>query len=93
VIVRLQSSNRSLPHQHQDLHQLTYLYLVEDRETNLSSGVLDLWPRWLARGGAGQYPTRGGGGHYLAGGGRGSHVKGCLAAGDPPQGIRGVGPV
>jgi hypothetical protein len=32
VIARLRSSVRSLLHQHQDLHQSTYLYLIEDRE-------------------------------------------------------------
>jgi hypothetical protein len=32
VIARLQSSIRSLLHQHRDLHQSTYLYLSEDQE-------------------------------------------------------------
>jgi hypothetical protein len=32
VIARLQSSVRNLLHQRQDLHQLIYLYLLEDRE-------------------------------------------------------------
>jgi hypothetical protein len=32
VIARLRSSVRSLLHQYRDFHQLTYLYLTEDRE-------------------------------------------------------------
>jgi hypothetical protein len=32
VIARLQSSIQSLLHQHRDLYQSTYLYLLEDRE-------------------------------------------------------------
>jgi hypothetical protein len=32
VIARLGSSIQSLLHQHRDLHQLTYLYLMEERE-------------------------------------------------------------
>jgi hypothetical protein len=41
VIVRLQSSVRSLLHQHRDLHQSTYLYLAEDREPTSHQVVLD----------------------------------------------------
>jgi hypothetical protein len=46
--------------------------------------VLELWPGCPAGGGAGQFP---------AGSGGGGHVKVCLAAGDPPHDIMGVGPV
>jgi hypothetical protein len=46
--------------------------------------VVELWPGCPAGGGAGQ---------FLAGSGGGGHVKVCLAAGDPPHDIMGVGPV
>jgi hypothetical protein len=41
VIVRLRLSVQSLLHQHQDLHQSTYLYLAEDREPTSHQVVLD----------------------------------------------------
>jgi hypothetical protein len=44
-------------------------------------------------GGAGQYLAGGGGSQYPAIGGGGSHIGGCPAAGDPPHGISGVGPI
>jgi hypothetical protein len=56
-------------------------------------GVLELWPGWPAGHGGGQYPATGGGGQYPAAGIGGGHIGGCLAAGDPPHGITGVGPV
>jgi hypothetical protein len=37
VTASVQSSVQSLHHQHRDLHQLTYLYVLEDRDPNLSS--------------------------------------------------------
>jgi hypothetical protein len=55
--------------------------------------VLELWARWPAGGGGGQYPLEGGGGQYPPGGGGSGHVGGCLATGDPPHGITGGGPV
>jgi hypothetical protein len=54
--------------------------------------VLELWLGWPAGGGGGQYPPEGGGGQYPPGGGSG-HVGGCPAAGDPPHGIMGGGPI
>jgi hypothetical protein len=47
-------------------------------------GVLELWFGCPAGGGGSQYPVEGGGG---------GHVEVCLAVGDPPHGIMGVGPV
>jgi hypothetical protein len=41
VITRFQSSIQSLHHQHRDLHQLTYLYLLKDRETTPHQVVSD----------------------------------------------------
>jgi hypothetical protein len=41
VIVRLRSSVRSLFHQCRGLHQLTYLYLVEDQEPTSHQVVSD----------------------------------------------------
>jgi hypothetical protein len=41
IIARLRSSVRSLLHQHQDLHQSTYLYLSEDREPTSHQVVSD----------------------------------------------------
>jgi hypothetical protein len=55
--------------------------------------VLELWLGWPAGGGGGQYPLEGGGGQHPPVGGGGGHVGGCLAVGDPPDGITGGGPV
>jgi hypothetical protein len=41
VIARLRSSVRSLIHQRLDLHILTYLYLMEDREPTYQQVVSD----------------------------------------------------
>jgi hypothetical protein len=41
VIARLLSSVRSLLHQHQDLHQSTYLYLTDDQEPTTHQVVSD----------------------------------------------------
>jgi hypothetical protein len=41
VTVRVQRYVRSLHHQHQDLHQLTYLYLSEDWDPTSYQVVLD----------------------------------------------------
>jgi hypothetical protein len=41
VIARLRLSVRSLLHQRQDLHQLSYLYLTEDRESTSHEVVSD----------------------------------------------------
>jgi hypothetical protein len=53
--------------------------------------VLELWPAWSARGGAGQYPAGSGGDQYPVGGSGGSHVGGYPTVTDPPHGITGVG--
>jgi hypothetical protein len=50
----------------------------------VGGGVLELRLGW---------PTGDGGGQYPAGGSGGDHVEGCLAAGDPPHDITGVGPI
>jgi hypothetical protein len=41
VMARIRSSVQSLLHQHQDLRQSTYLYLVEDREPTPHQVVSD----------------------------------------------------
>jgi hypothetical protein len=41
MTVRVQSSIQSLSHQRRDLHQLTYLYLSEDREPTSHQVVSD----------------------------------------------------
>jgi hypothetical protein len=56
-------------------------------------GVLELWPGWPARSDGSQYPPGGSGGQYPTGSNCGGHVEGCPAAGDPPQGITGVGSI
>jgi hypothetical protein len=55
--------------------------------------VLELWPGWPTGDGGSQYPLECGGGQYPLGGGSGGHVGGCPAAGDPPHGITGGGPI
>jgi hypothetical protein len=42
---------------------------------------------------SGQYPPRCDGGQYPPAGGGGGNVEVCLATGDPPHNITGVGPV
>jgi hypothetical protein len=56
-------------------------------------GVLELGLGWPAGEGGGQYPPGCDGGQYPPAGGGGGNVEVCLATGDPPHNITGVGPV
>jgi hypothetical protein len=55
--------------------------------------MLELCPRWSARGGGSQYALEGGCGQYPPGGGGGGHIEGYPAAGDPLDGITGGEPI